>query len=176
MYLGCNIVKQKITNGNIDTNAIIYDMESFLEQCVSKYLSVAGTGTTLKQAKTPFLPSSGTESVYRRGCDSDKPSCQWCAYCEPTTEQIPNPTITTDADSEPGKLASSAASVLMKCLYAARMCRFDLLRAVQGLAKFMTKWTKRQDRELHQLMSYIYHSKHMKMVGWVSDSFDSLQI
>jgi len=52
----------------------------------------------------------------------------------------------------------------------------DLLRAVQGLAKYMTKWTKKQDRELHQLMSYIHHSKHMKMVGWVSDPFDLLQI
>ena len=64
----------------------------------------------------------------------------------------------------------------MKCLYAARMCRFDLLRAVQGLARYMTKWTTRQDRELHQLMSYIHSSKGMKMIGWVSDSFEALQI
>jgi hypothetical protein len=56
------------------------------------------------------------------------------------------------------------------------MCRFDLLRAAQGLARFMTKWTKRQDRELHQMMSYIHHSKQMKMIGWVSDKFESLQI
>ena len=43
-------------------------------------------------------------------------------------------------------LAKSAASVLMKCLYPARMCRFDLLRVVQGLARYMTKWTRRQDQ------------------------------
>jgi hypothetical protein len=79
-------------------------------------------------------------------------------------------------DAEPGKLAKSAASVLMKCLYAARMCRFDLLRAVQGLARYMAKWTRRQDQELHQLISNIHCTKHKTMVGWVSDDFESLQI
>ena len=38
-----------------------------------------------------------------------------------------------------GELAPSAASVLMKIMYAARVARFDLLRPVQWLAKFMTK-------------------------------------
>ena len=56
------------------------------------------------------------------------------------------------------------------------MCRFDILRAVQGFARYMTKWTKRQDQELHQLISYVHCTKHMKMVGWVSDSLESLQI
>jgi hypothetical protein len=37
MYLGCNIVKDKITLKNgTEANAVIYDMEAFLEQCVSK--------------------------------------------------------------------------------------------------------------------------------------------
>jgi hypothetical protein len=164
MYLGCNIIKQNIRmNGNSYTNAIVYDAEPFLEQCVAKYLHVAGSGTVLKQAKTPFIQSSGMESVYRRPIESDSASCPWCSYCENATEEKQNTTHEHDQESELGKLASLAASVLMKCLYAARMCRFDLLRAVQGLAKFMTKWTKKQDRELHQLMSYIHHSKHMKM-------------
>jgi hypothetical protein len=74
MYLGCNIVKQKINNGNIDTNAIVYDMESFLEQCVAKYLHVAGSGTTLKQAKTPFLPPLGTNHTrYKQGVTDREP-------------------------------------------------------------------------------------------------------
>ena len=39
MYLGCNIVKQqvKLSNGK-QTKAVIYDMESFLGQCVDKCL------------------------------------------------------------------------------------------------------------------------------------------
>ena len=64
MYLGCNIIKQNIRiNGNSDTDAIVYDMEPFLEQCVAKYLHVAGSGTVLKLAKIPFIQSSGMKSV-----------------------------------------------------------------------------------------------------------------
>ena len=38
MYLGCNIVKDKITLKNgTHANAVIYDVEAFLEQCVSKW-------------------------------------------------------------------------------------------------------------------------------------------
>jgi hypothetical protein len=153
MYLGCNIIKQTMPmNDNPNTNAIVYDMESSLEQCVAKYVHVAGPNTVLKAAKTPFISSSGTDSVYRRISESDGPACPWCTYCETATEEPRVQKQDQDPESEPGKLASSAASVLMKCLYAARMCRFDLLRAVQGLAKYMTRWTKRQDRELHQLI------------------------
>ena len=40
---------------------------------------------------------------------------------------------------ERGQLADAAASVLMKLIYATRVARFDLLRPVQGLAKWFTK-------------------------------------
>ena len=40
-----------------------------------------------------------------------------------------------------GKLSPIASRVLMKLLFAARMARFDLLRAVQGLAARVTKWS-----------------------------------
>ena len=52
------------------------------------------------------------------------------------------------------ELASSAASVLMKITYAARMASFDLLRSAQWMAKFTTKWTRVQDAELHRLVCY----------------------
>ena len=68
-----------------------------------------------------------------------------------------------------GELAPSAASVLMKVMYAARMARFDLLRPVQQLARFMTKWTRQQDMELHRLVCYIHSTKSWKTVGWIGD-------
>ena len=55
-----------------------------------------------------------------------------------------------------GELAPCAASVLMKIMYAARMARFDLIRPVQWLAKFMTKWTRQHDLELHRLISLLH--------------------
>ena len=81
---------------------------------------------------------------------------------------IPEEVVHNDAEVL-GELAPSAASVLMKIMYAARMARFDLLRPVQWLAKFMTKWTRVQDAELHRLVCYINSTKHWKTCGWVVD-------
>jgi hypothetical protein len=57
----------------------------------------------------------------------------------------------------------------MKILYAARMARFDLLRAVCDLACFVTRWTVDCDRRLHRLVCYIASTKHLRQIGWVGD-------
>ena len=62
----------------------------------------------------------------------------------------------------------------MKILYAARMCRHDLLKAVGSLASRVAKWDKLCDEELHRLVSYIHHKKHIVMVSYVGDSPDKL--
>ena len=82
---------------------------------------------------------------------------------------------TADEWDEPDVLANSAASIVMKHTYAARMARFDLLRPTQGLARYLTKWTKRKDKQLHRLMSYINHTKTWRSVGWLGDPIDQLQ-
>ena len=69
-----------------------------------------------------------------------------------------------------GALQPIAAKVLMKTLYAARMARFDLLRAVCHLACFITKWTPECDKRLHRLACYIHSTKSHRMVGWVGDA------
>ena len=52
MYLGCNQRREQMTlYGGILANVVIYDMESFLEQCVQRYVEVAPKGTKLKEAK-----------------------------------------------------------------------------------------------------------------------------
>ena len=63
-----------------------------------------------------------------------------------------------------GSLAPQAASILMKLLYPARICRFDLLRSINNLARKITKWTKREDALLHRLMAYVHQSKHHMMI------------
>ncbi|CAE8585895.1 unnamed protein product, partial [Polarella glacialis] len=70
-------------------------------------------------------------------------------------------------DNEPGKLADAACSVLMKVLYGARLARFDLLKAVAGLASKVTKWSVSFDKRLFRLMCYINDSKGLKMRGYV---------
>ena len=74
-----------------------------------------------------------------------------------------------------GMLGPRAASVLMKCMYAARMCRIDLLRPVQGLARYLQKWGKRQDEELYKMMCYIDTTKHHVTLGWVGDKLTDIK-
>ena len=62
----------------------------------------------------------------------------------------------------------------MKVMYGARMARFDLLRAVQGLARYMTKWTRRQDQELWRMMCYIKATKHWRLVVWIGDPLQDI--
>ena len=57
----------------------------------------------------------------------------------------------------------------MKVLYAARMARFDLLRAVNGLACLVTKWDSTCDKKLHRLMCYINFTLDPRLSGWVGD-------
>jgi hypothetical protein len=67
-------------------------------------------------------------------------------------------------DSEAGgDLRPYASKVLMKVLFWARMCRYDLLRAVCGLARKVTQWTFGCDKRLHRLMCYIHHSYEVRM-------------
>ena len=96
---------------------------------------------------------------------------------KPSTDEKPQPKSMSKDGSDftaVGELAPSAASVLMKVMYGARMARPDLLRPVQALARFMTKWTRQQDLELHKLMCYIHTTKSWKTVGWVGDDIKDI--
>ena len=80
------------------------------------------------------------------------------------------------AESTQGALANHAASILMKLLYAARICRFDLLRSINNLARKITKWSVKEDAGFLHLISYVHHTKHHKMIDWVGNSLKDLTI
>ena len=56
---------------------------------------------------------------------------------------------------ERGELADVALRILMKVLYGARMCKYDILRATCMLARRVSKWDKECDNRLQRLMMYI---------------------
>ena len=68
-----------------------------------------------------------------------------------------------------GKLSPVAASILMGLLYAARMARYDLLRGIGHLARFLTKWTEEHDKQFHRLMCGVKSTLGNMLVGWVGD-------
>ena len=75
-----------------------------------------------------------------------------------------------DAVEGEGQLQPIAARVLMKILYAARMCRFDLLRAVCGLAQRITRWDATCDRRLLRVVEYAHSLLGKCLVGYVGNT------
>ena len=73
-----------------------------------------------------------------------------------------------------GRLQPIASKVLMKVLFAARMARWDLLRATQSLASRVTKWSRDCDTALHRLICYINSS--LDTWGFIGDKIGDCKL
>ena len=155
----------------VNVNVMKYDMGSFLEQCVERYIELAGSKIVgkIKPCTTPFLDESKAEfdendvitkiKAARSALPADKTPAQIAAVSQGG-----------------GMLSHIASAVLMKILYAARMGRFDLLRPVTALGSRITTWTKLCDQRLHRLVCYIKGTITLKMYGWVGDKREDLEL
>ena len=203
VYLGCGHEVGTITVNGKTARTMTYNMEDFLKSCVERYVELAGTSARIKNVTTPFLTEDQNTSPQGAPCaKGPHVECPWCKHSFPknsdgnvtTAKRQDGKTDMssdvssgqTDENGKPasdsggtlpedkGRLQPIAAKVLMKILYAARLCRFDLLRAVCHLATFVTKWTSECDRKLHRLIGYIKATKHYRMVGWVGDELSCI--
>ena len=127
-------------------NCVYYDMRDFLSSCVDAYCDLA-------KVKRKDLRKAST----------------------PIRElRIARP---RENEEQPeGRLKGVASRVLMKVLFAARMARYDLLRATQSLASRVTKWSPDCDSGLHRLISYINSSLDITMRGFTGDRFSECQL
>ena len=69
---------------------------------------------------------------------------------------------------QPGEQAGTASSHLMKLLFAARLCRPDLLVAITRLASKVSAWNQSHDRALKRLMQYVSTKPHLQLRGQLS--------
>ena len=127
-------------------NLVRYDMSNFLESCVENYCNLA----KVSPSSLKEVPTPFTDAGIAR------------------------PTLSED--EKPGKLQPAASKILMKILFAARMARFDLLRATQSLASRVTKWSIECDVALHRLVAYINCTTHHFLEGFIGDAFDQCQL
>ena len=67
-----------------------------------------------------------------------------------------------DWDSQ-GNLASSAARLIMKAYWLARLSRPDLLHGLNELSKRISKWSRNDDRRLFRVFCYLNGTKHYRM-------------
>ena len=160
-YLGCDhkVSTQMDPSTGHEYRIMEYDMSDFMRSCVDRYVELAGINkSSLRKALTPFLVEPKEISPARDPCSSE--------------DAAPPGSV----DEVRGRLQPIAARVLMKVLYGARMARYDLIRAVNGLATEVTKWTPRCDARLHRLMCYINSTLEQKLYGWVGDSVSNLSL
>jgi hypothetical protein len=125
---------------NKTVRAIVYNMTDFLRSCVDRYRELAGPAFQTLRPAT--TPFVDEDALIRYGV----------------------------SESRDGHLGPIAAKVLMKCLWAGRMARYDILRPIGALASQITRWTPMDDRKLHRLMCYINSTLDMHMIGWVGDT------
>lgn len=67
-------------------------------------------------------------------------------------------------DNQPGLQAENAAHFVGAFLFLQRWCRVDVCDAVAVLSRSVKNWTKKNDRQLHRLMSYLEHHKKLSLV------------
>ena len=75
-----------------------------------------------------------------------------------------------------GVLCLSAAKIIMKVFYAARVARFDILRVVGFLTTRITKWTSKDDARLLRMMQYVRCTSDQAMTCWVGDPLDKINL
>ena len=119
---------------------VTYDMKDFLDSCVDRYCELA------KVDRKTLKPAATPFHEHRTA----------------------RPII--GEEEKAGRLQPIASRVLMKILFAARMARWDLLRATQSLASRVTKWSPDCDLGLHRLVCYINSSTDVTMSGFIGDS------
>ena len=128
-------------------NIVRYDMSAFLGSCVEAYCTLAGVKSEALNKAQTPFNESG--------------------LAKPLLEE----------DEKPGRLQPIASKVLMKVLFAARMARYDLLRATQSLASRVTKWSADCDLALHRLISYVNTTKDsLFLEGFIGDDFENCQL
>ena len=78
--------------------------------------------------------------------------------------------LTTEGFESQGHLAGSAASLLMKLLWLARLSRPDLSFSIVSLAGSISKWSRNHDLQLKRLLGYVKHTYKMGLWGVVPHS------
>jgi hypothetical protein len=125
---------------------------------LGRYLGIIHTfnqtssGTTLETQMSGFLKSA--VATY-------KEQTQVKTLPVVATPYMGQDTPMSEAEAKPGKMASTAASHLMKLLFAARMCAPWIITQINRLAAHVSRWSVYHDAALKRLMSFIEHNTHL---------------
>ena len=163
-------------------------MESYATNVVARYLEVGGlSADKLRKAETPFLDEAKDPSGVEEQPVSAKPpkpsstgstgddtaACPTCGAAKKNKQKVKAGAGFVGVE---GELNRPAASIGMASLYASRLCRADILRAITRLAEQFHKWTPLSTRKLHRLMEYYNHTKSYKQYAFIGDDWSELEV
>ena len=93
-----------------------------------------------------------------------------------STPYCPEGSLHPDREVDRGALMEEASSILMKILWASRLCRPDLGRATCKLATRVHCWSANDDKRLRRLVEYMLGTQHLCLQGMIGDPVDELEI
>ena len=186
-FLGCEhtLAEHPQPDGSV-VRRMEYNMEPFFEKCLDRWTELTGQDwKKLPTISTPFVDEDALRKNHGVGPlefeltevalnQSKKPKKKKVKAEMP----IVGDSISREAEGKvpSGVLQPIAASVLMQMLYGARYARPDLLRAIAGLARKMTKWRPSDDIKLHRLVCYLKTTLHHRQYAWVGDAPEELRL
>ena len=150
-YLGC--IQRRfagVDSTGRSINTMEYDMKEFVQSCIDRYVEMTEIGSEPRHYATPMLPESMVHQEITNF------TCPWCEKGSKLKGNKAIDTVDDDFDGIIGKtFKGRAGKIVMKLLGAARICRYDILKAVTHLASFMSKWEHIHDEKLKRLMEYL---------------------
>ena len=92
------------------------------------------------------------------------------------TPHVDPGSLVVSDDAPRGELSASAARMVMKLLWLARLLRPDILVAVTLLAAKVTTWSINEDRMVARLVGYESYSAHYSSIWFFADASQSLSL
>ena len=93
-----------------------------------------------------------------------------------STPFLPDGSITAKDEEERGELAGSAAKILMKALWLARLARPDILRPINELATRVQRWSRAEDKKVLRLIQYLEASLHYRLIGYIGNELEDVEL
>ena len=92
------------------------------------------------------------------------------------TPHVDPGSLVVTADAPRGELSTSAARMVMKLLWLARLSRPDILVTVTVLAMKTTAWSINGDLMLARLAGYVAYLAHFSCIWFIGDASESLSL
>ncbi|MDP7561187.1 MAG: Ty1/Copia family ribonuclease HI, partial [Planctomycetota bacterium] len=169
-----------------------WDMQDQINQTIELYRELLDDPEKpLRKCSTPFRSAKVKGGIAKPVTTGPWLKCPWCKGCfdertfdkgsgdpekveRQASKKLLEDKDIREADPRLCKLGEKAMRVLMKLLYAARIARPDLLRAINALGAWIHKWDEECEADLHRLMCYLWSSPERRQYAWVGDPKEAI--